>query len=133
MVRRKLKGKKLPAAKQKQVKTVVLIDKSKKSAVRKSHILQEMKTLQRSTRLLIPKAPFARLVREILIDLFPRYQDFRLQITALEALQEAAEMYLVQFFEDAVLLCLHQNRVTLMQRDMVLLRRLRGRNDIINR
>ncbi|EFN71524.1 hypothetical protein EAG_08793, partial [Camponotus floridanus] len=51
----------------------------------------------------------------------------RIQATALEALQEATEMYIVQFFEDALLLALHAKRVTLMRHDMVLMRRLRGR------
>lgn len=55
-----------------------------------------------------------------------------MQASALEALQEAAEMYLVQFFEDVVLLSLHCKRVTIMQRDMMLMRRLRGRDDVIN-
>jgi len=58
---------------------------------------------------------------------------YRIQATALEALQEATEMYIVQFFEDALLLALHAKRVTLMRHDMVLMRRLRGRSDIINR
>lgn len=57
----------------------------------------------------------------------------RIQASALEALQEATEMYIVQFFEDAVLLTLHAKRVTLMRNDMILMRRLRGRSDIINR
>jgi histone H3/H4 len=57
----------------------------------------------------------------------------RIQATALEALQEATEMYIVQFFEDAMLLSLHAKRVTLLQNDMILMRRLRGRDDIINR
>ncbi|XP_048506202.1 histone H3.3-like type 1 isoform X7 [Athalia rosae] len=56
-----------------------------------------------------------------------------IQLKALEALQEATEMYMVQFFEDAVLLTLHAKRVTLHLPDMRLLRRLRGRNDIVNR
>lgn len=62
-----------------------------------------------------------------------RITSYRIQASALEALQEAAEMYLVQFFEDSVLLALHAKRVTLMRNDMILMRRLRGRNDIINR
>lgn len=56
-----------------------------------------------------------------------------MQSTALEALQEATEMYLVQFYEDSILLAYHCKRVTLMINDMRLLRRLRGRNDIVNR
>ncbi|XP_011297190.1 histone H3.3-like [Fopius arisanus] len=95
--------------------------------------LQEIRALRRSTKLLIPKLPFFRLVKEIIHDLFPRKNIDRMQANALEALQEAAETYLVQFFEDSILLAFHCKRVTLMQRDMVLMRRLRGRDDVINR
>ncbi|EGI67414.1 PREDICTED: histone H3.3-like [Acromyrmex echinatior] len=109
--------------------TTVIVSKHK----RKSHVLQEIRHLRRTTHFLIPKLSFARLVREIIIDIFPRENITKIQATALEALQEATEMYLVQFFEDAVLLALHAKRVTLMRNDMILMRRLRGRNDIINR
>ncbi|XP_015515388.1 histone H3.3-like isoform X3 [Neodiprion virginianus] len=95
--------------------------------------LQEIRFLQKTTKLLIPKLPFARLVREIMLDLFPRLEINRIQAKALEALQEASEMYLVQFFEDAILLSLHAKRVTLFPTDMRLVRRLRGRHDIVNR
>lgn len=57
----------------------------------------------------------------------------RIQEPALEAMQEAAEAYLVQFFEDCYLVALHAKRVTLMRHDMILMRRLRGRDDVINR
>ncbi|XP_012266841.2 histone H3.3 type c-like isoform X1 [Athalia rosae] len=95
--------------------------------------LQQIRELQKTTKLVIPKASFSRLVREIVFDLFPRHDNYRIQLKALEALQEATEMYMVQFFEDAVLLTLHAKRVTLHLPDMRLLRRLRGRNDIVNR
>jgi histone H3-like centromeric protein A len=61
----------------------------------------------------------------------------RWQSTALEALQEAAEAYLVHLFEDTYdapfrsfaqirnLCAIHAKRVTIMQRDMHLARRLR--------
>ncbi|XP_011883447.1 PREDICTED: histone H3.3 type c-like isoform X2 [Vollenhovia emeryi] len=108
--------------------TTVIVDRRKK----KSHVLQEIKHLRRTTHFLIPKLPFARLVRQIILEIFPRL-DCRIQASALEALQESTEMYIVQFFEDSVLLALHAKRVTLMRNDIILMRRLRGRNDIINR
>lgn len=95
--------------------------------------LQEIRYLQKTTKLLIPKAPFARLVREVIVDLFPRLEVHRIQAMALEALHEATEMYLVQFFEDALLLSLHAKRVTLFPQDIRLIRRLRGRHDTANR
>ncbi|XP_032683886.1 histone H3.3-like isoform X1 [Odontomachus brunneus] len=113
----------------KQKDTEVIIYKKKK----RFHVLREIRHLRHTTNLLIPKLPFARLVREIMFEIFPRQVINRLQASALEALQEATEMYIVQFFEDAVLLALHAKRVTLMRNDMILMRRLRGRDDIINR
>ncbi|XP_018397899.1 PREDICTED: histone H3.3-like [Cyphomyrmex costatus] len=110
-------------------KTTVIVNKHN----RKSHVLQEIKKLRRTTHFLIPKLSFAHVVRQIIIEIFPRTEVYRLQSIALEALQEAAEMYIVQFFEDAVLLTFHAKRVTLMKNDLILMRRLRGRNDIINR
>jgi histone H3/H4 len=56
----------------------------------------------------------------------------RIQALALEALQEAAEMYVVQFFEDSLLCAVHAKRVTLMANDLQLARRIRGRTDTIN-
>jgi histone H3/H4 len=56
----------------------------------------------------------------------------RIQALALEALQEAAEMYVVQFFEDSLLCAVHAKRVTLMASDLQLARRIRGHSDTIN-
>jgi len=47
--------------------------------------------------------------------------------------KEAAEHYLVDMFEGANLCALHTGRVTLMQKDVKLLRQLRGEvNEIFN-
>jgi histone H3/H4 len=40
--------------------------------------------------------------------------------------QEASEAYLTSLFEDTNLLALHAKRVTVMQKDMKLARRIRG-------
>ncbi|UYV67205.1 CSE4 [Cordylochernes scorpioides] len=74
--------------------------------------------------LLLRKAPFHRLVREIMLR--ASNQVYMIQSSALVALQEAAEMYLVSFFEDSYLCAIHAKRVTLMVRDMWLARRIRG-------
>ncbi|KAK2584539.1 hypothetical protein KPH14_006908 [Odynerus spinipes] len=66
-------------------------------------------------------------------ELFPRLDIYRIQLIALEALQEASEMYMIQFFEDSLLLTAHAKRLTLKREDMILNRRLRGRSDIINK
>lgn len=44
------------------------------------------------------------------------------------ALQEAAEAYMVHLFEDAQLLAFHAKRVTIMNKDIQLARRIRGIN-----
>lgn len=51
---------------------------------------------------------------------------FRFQPAALHALQEATEAAVVSLFEDANLCSTHAKRVTVMQSDMLLARRIRG-------
>lgn len=60
--------------------------------------LREIRRYQRSTEPLIPKAPFSRLVREVMNEIKPN-EGMRIQRLALEALQEAAETTLVTEFE----------------------------------
>ncbi|KAL3690035.1 hypothetical protein R1sor_018821 [Riccia sorocarpa] len=52
--------------------------------------------------------------------------DLRFQSTAVLALQEAAEAYLVGMFEDTNLCAIHAKRVTIMPKDIQLARRIRG-------
>ena len=88
--------------------------------------MAEIRKYQKSTQSLIPKLPFRRLVREIAQN---EKQDIRMQETALEALQEAAETYLVRLLDDANLCALHARRITLMPRDIQLARRIRGERE----
>jgi len=85
--------------------------------------LREIRKFQRSTELLIRKLPFQRLVREIAQDF---KTDLRFQSSAILALQEASEAYLVGLFEDTNLCAIHAKRVTIMPKDMQLARRIRG-------
>ncbi|CAN1146769.1 Histone H3.2, partial [Linum perenne] len=66
--------------------------------------LREIRKYQKSTELLIRKLPFQRLVREIAQDF---KTDLRFQSSAVSALQEAAEAYLVGLFEDTNLCAIH--------------------------
>lgn len=52
-------------------------------------------------------------------------QGLRFQRDALYALQEAAEDYIVGIFRDANLAAKHANRVTIMEKDMQLVKMLR--------
>jgi len=56
--------------------------------------------------------------------------DLRFQSTALLALQEAAESYLIGLFEDTLLCAVHAKRVTIMPKDIQLARRLRGERTV---
>jgi len=88
--------------------------------------LREIRKYQRSTDLVLRKLPFQRLVREIAQEFC---KDLRFQSTAILALQESAEAYLVGLFEDTVLCAIHAKRVTIMPKDMQLARRIRGERD----
>ncbi|XP_003263290.2 histone H3.1-like [Nomascus leucogenys] len=68
--------------------------------------LREIRRYQKSTELLIRKLPFQRLVREIAQDF---KTDLRFQSSAVMALQEACEAYLVGLFEDTNLCAIHAN------------------------
>lgn len=84
--------------------------------------LREIRRYQKSTELLIRKLPFMRLVREIGLDW---NHSIRFQQSAVVALQEACEAYLVTLFEDVNLCCIHAKRVTITPRDIHLAMRLR--------
>ena len=85
--------------------------------------IREIRKYQKSTELLIKKLPFQRLVREIAQEY---KSDLRFQSSAVAALQEAAESYMVGLFEDTNLCAIHAKRVTIMPKDIQLARRIRG-------
>lgn len=87
--------------------------------------VHEIRKMQKSTELLLRRLPFARLVKEICERMFGAAM-FRWEAEALEALQWAAEDYLVGLFEDCNLCAIHAKRVTIMPRDVALARRIRG-------
>lgn len=72
-------------------------------------IVRQIREQQRSTELIIPKNAFRRLCREIVQDMNQEYMSYvtalgertsveRIGITATDALQEAAEAYMHEFF-----------------------------------
>lgn len=124
---RKSTGGKAP---RKQLATKAARKSNFRGGVKKPHrfrpgtvALREIRKYQKSTQLLIPKLPFQRLVREIAQDF---KTDLRFQSSAVSALQEAAEAYLVGIFEDSNLCAIHAKRVTIMPKDIQLARRIRG-------
>ena len=84
--------------------------------------LRQIRKYQKSTELLIQKLPFQRLVREVCQKMD---QDLRFQSTALLALQEAAENYLVGMFEQVNLCAIHGGRVTIQEKDIQLWKRVK--------
>jgi histone H3 len=86
--------------------------------------LREIQKIQKKTDLLIRKAPFQHLVHKIALK-FGK-SDLQMQITALLALQEAAEYFMADVFSDTNLCAMHGKRVTIMKKDMVLACRIQG-------
>ena len=83
--------------------------------------MREIRDLQSSVKLLIPKLPFQRLVREIAQKICT---DLRFQGNALMALQEACEKFLVSLFDFSNQLTIHAQRVTVKPKDFNLLLRI---------
>jgi histone H3 len=79
---------------------------------------REICKLQKTTDLLIRKAPFQRLVQEVALKF--GISDLQMQSTAILALQEAVEYFMVDVFSDTNLCTSHGKRVTIMVKDLVL-------------
>ena len=84
--------------------------------------LREIRKYQKSTKLLIRKIPFQRLVREIVYKM--KHKFFKFQSTALLALQEASEEFLVNMFDQCNHIAIHGKRTTVMVKDIRLWKRL---------
>jgi histone H3 len=83
--------------------------------------LREIRKFQKSIDLLIRKLPFQHLEREICQD-----KDLKFQSMAMPTLLKALEAYLVNLFEWTNLAAIHVKRVTIMPKDMQLVRCIRG-------
>lgn len=84
--------------------------------------LKEIRRLQKTTNLLVPKASFKRLLREVLSEKHPEY---RIQASAVEALHHATEAYVIDLFEDSNLCAIHAKRVTVMSNDLQLVKKIK--------
>ena len=90
--------------------------------------LKEIKRLQAEHHPLISKLPFIRLSREI-IETHAREsksKDLRIQPTALQALQEGAEYYMMTLFQQSNDTAIQAKRKTIMTRDVDFVRKIRG-------
>ena len=98
---------------------------SRKSIQRGLKALKEIKQYLSSTEMLIRRCPFQRVVLEIA----QSYQtDLKFQTTAVMALQEVGEAFLVGLLEQTNLCAIHAKCVTIMPRDIQLARWIRGDN-----
>ena len=85
--------------------------------------LREVKRYQKSMDVILPRAAFLRVIKNIAHD----YDStMRFQSQAVQALQEAAEAYIVGVFEDTNLCAIHAKRQTILKKDMYLACRIRG-------
>eukprot|EP00170_Pyropia_yezoensis_P000085 contig_843_g86 len=89
--------------------------------------LREIRHFQKHPSLLVPQAPFHRLVRKIADNVAT--PGVRFQEAASTAQQEVVVQHVVQLFEDPVLCASHAKRVTVNLKDIMLARRIRGRRD----
>jgi histone H3 len=80
--------------------------------------LRETRQFQKSTNLLIRKAHFQRLVRKLAQKIGK--SNLQMQRTAVFALQEAAEYFMIDVFSDTNLCAMHGKHVTIKAKDMVL-------------
>jgi histone H3/H4 len=80
-------------------------------------VKKEIKKYQNSTELLIKRATFRRLVKEIVGQ---NTTGILIQANAIQALQEAAEAHLVELFQQANIYAQHAQRMTVMQKDFEL-------------
>lgn len=86
-------------------------------------LYKEIKRLQYTTHLLIPKAAFSRLVKEITQEYTMR---FRYSKQAMQALQEATELYIETRFQLSQACVHHAKRATLFCSDMALVKTIQN-------
>ena len=82
---------------------------------------REIRHFQKSTSLIINKAPFRRLLAEIG---YSFKSDLRFSQSAVDAIQECAESFIVRLFEDCKLCARHRRAQTITIKDMRLAYRL---------
>ena len=92
--------------------------------------LMEIQKLQKSVGLLIPKRPFYWVVKEILQ---AERSWLKIQASAIMALHEVAEAYLVRLLGDGHIGATHAKRITLMPKDICLARQIMGENNGLRR
>lgn len=84
--------------------------------------VREIRKYQKSTDMLIPRAPMIRLIKGILTDL--EHDDIRLTKGAVKAIHEMAEVKLAEHFTLLTSLSVHRGGVTIALKDAALAKKL---------
>ena len=90
--------------------------------------LQEIQKFQKTAEPLIPKIAMFYLVREILQK---EWSWLHIQASAVLAIHEATEAYLVHLMEDTNLCAIHAKCDTILPKVLQLARRIRGNNGVV--
>lgn len=111
------RSKATPKFKPQQDKNQEPAEKKKRKYHAGTQALRQIRRLQKSTDLLIRKAPFKRLVREIADEIAPRLPK-RFAGDSFRALQEASEKLLTDIFSKANRLAIHAGRLGVSGNDI---------------
>lgn len=96
---------------------------SKRKRKASTNAIREIKREQKRTNLVIPSAPFSRLVQEIA----KNYKsELRIKSEAYKTLQHAAENYLIEVFQKSNKCAIHHGRETIQPKDMLLAQSLKA-------
>ncbi|KAM0678588.1 hypothetical protein BDAP_000696, partial [Binucleata daphniae] len=115
--------------KSQSVKTPKVITPPEKKVVKKNqNFLKEIKFYQNSTNMLISKLPFSRYVRDTVMTISKDKRSYRFTRTAIFALQETFEAYIVSLLEDSNLCARHGKRITLYEKDVELVKKLASKH-----
>ncbi|MAT62905.1 MAG: hypothetical protein CL881_03810 [Dehalococcoidia bacterium] len=82
-----------------------------------TNAIREIKREQGKTNLVIPSAPFVRLVQE---EVSAYHPNMRIKTEAYEALQQAAEGHLIELFRRSNRCAIHEKRETIQPKDVQL-------------
>ena len=97
---------------------------TKRNRLQRSHVNDETGKMEaEGERVFFSQMAFARLVREVTVDINPK-TTFKFQKTAFEALQMGCEAFLAKLFENINLVATHCERSTIFQRDIKLLKEI---------
>lgn len=87
-----------------------------------TNAIREIRQEQKKTNMIIPVAPFNRLVSDIA---HTYRSSYRFKGSAYTALHVAAEEFLVDMFQNANKCAIHDNRETVQSKDLILAHELR--------